>query len=350
METVSIIVPVYNVEPYLVQCLDSIASQSYRNLEVILVDDGSPDGCGLICDEYAAKDSRFSVIHQKNSGVSKARNAALEKVTGKYLTFCDSDDRYAPNWIQCLVTAMEKDTADMVLGGHVHVVDMEESKTICHEAGVFDCRTMNQKIEYCVNRIMNHDHGWEIWARLFQSDIVKNNDIRFCETCQNFAEDLGFTLEYILCATRVTVIREAGYLYTIRSGSMMQSSVGKVKLNSTNEVALSVLQRMQSCFGKAEIKKFLPVFHYLIMQNQYQVIIACGQYRSISEHIKQIKNYDQWKYWTWLVLGCRRELKALLGKRSMQWVMLYTAYHLSGNWPVFALGNELLERAEQRSK
>lgn len=107
MKTVSIIVPVYNVESYLRQCLDSIADQSYRDLEVILVDDGSPDNCGRICDEYAEKDSRFHVIHQKNSGVSKARNAALELVSGKYLTFCDSDDRYMPDWIRGLVSAIE---------------------------------------------------------------------------------------------------------------------------------------------------------------------------------------------------------------------------------------------------
>ena len=89
---ISVIVPVYKVEKYLHRCVDSILNQTYRNLEIILVDDGSPDNCGAICDEYAAKDNRIRVIHQENTGVSAARNAGLEACTGEYVAFVDSDD------------------------------------------------------------------------------------------------------------------------------------------------------------------------------------------------------------------------------------------------------------------
>ena len=349
MKKVSIIVPVYKVEPYLKQCLDSIAAQTYRDLEVILVDDGSPDSCGSICDAYAEADSRFRVIHQQNSGVSRARNAALEKVTGTYLTFCDSDDRYQPDWIECLVAAMEAAAADMAFGGYISVTDGEETDSLCHEPAVYDCETMEQKVSYCVSKILGYQHGWEIWARLFRTDIVRNNGIRFCETCQNFAEDLGFTLEYILCASRIAAVREAGYLYTVRGGSMMQSSIGKVKLNSTNEVALSVLRRLVDCFGEDRTKRIAPVFHYLIMHNQYQAVIDCGQYRNFHQYICQIERYGEWKHWTRRVPGCRKELQNLVGTRKTQWILLFTFYHLHGIWPVFALGNELLERAEKRS-
>ena len=92
IDLISVIVPVYNVEPYLRKCVDSILAQSYSNLEVILVDDGSPDGCGAICDEYAAKDARVRVIHKPNGGVSDARNAGLDIMTGDYVAFVDSDD------------------------------------------------------------------------------------------------------------------------------------------------------------------------------------------------------------------------------------------------------------------
>ena len=92
IDLISVIVPVYNVEPYLRKCVDSILAQSYSNLEVILVDDGSPDGCGAICDEYAAKDARVRVIHKPNGGISDARNAGLDIMTGDYVTFVDSDD------------------------------------------------------------------------------------------------------------------------------------------------------------------------------------------------------------------------------------------------------------------
>ena len=89
---ISVVVPVYKVEPYLRKCLDSIVNQTYRNLEIILVDDGSPDNCGAICDEYAAGDSRIRVIHQENGGVSSARNAGLSAVTGEWVGWVDSDD------------------------------------------------------------------------------------------------------------------------------------------------------------------------------------------------------------------------------------------------------------------
>lgn len=101
-EKISVIVPVYKVEKYLKRCVDSILDQTYENLEIILVDDGSPDASPLICDEYAIKDSRVTVIHQKNSGLSGARNAGIEKATGKYIAFVDSDDYIAPHMYETL--------------------------------------------------------------------------------------------------------------------------------------------------------------------------------------------------------------------------------------------------------
>ena len=91
-EKISIIIPVYKVEAYLPKCLDSVLQQTYRNLEIILIDDGSPDGCGKICDEYSKKDARISVIHKENTGVARARNDGIEAATGAYISFIDSDD------------------------------------------------------------------------------------------------------------------------------------------------------------------------------------------------------------------------------------------------------------------
>lgn len=99
---ISVIVPVYNVESYIHRCIDSILNQTYVNLEIILVDDGSPDNCGQICDEYAQKDNRIIVIHQSNGGLSVARNAGLNKCTGKYIGFVDSDDCIHPEMYERL--------------------------------------------------------------------------------------------------------------------------------------------------------------------------------------------------------------------------------------------------------
>lgn len=111
---VSVIIPVYNVEQYLRRCIDSVLAQTYTDLEIILVDDGSPDGSGAICDEYAAKDSRIKVIHQANAGVSAARNAGMDLASGEYLAFIDSDDFIEPEMYEQMLAAAEKTGADVV--------------------------------------------------------------------------------------------------------------------------------------------------------------------------------------------------------------------------------------------
>lgn len=110
---VSVIVPCYNVEQYLPQCIDSILNQTYQNLEVWLVDDGSPDRCGEICDEYAKKDARIKVINKKNGGLADARNVALDVMTGEYVVFVDSDDYISPTHIEGLYHLIEKYGADV---------------------------------------------------------------------------------------------------------------------------------------------------------------------------------------------------------------------------------------------
>lgn len=111
---ISIIVPVYNVEKYLSRCIESIINQTYTDLEIILVDDGSPDGSGKICDDYAALDSRIKVIHKENGGVSSARNCGIDNSTGEYLTFIDSDDYIEPEMFECIANAISQKDVDIV--------------------------------------------------------------------------------------------------------------------------------------------------------------------------------------------------------------------------------------------
>ena len=120
---VSVIVPIYNVEKYLRKCVDSILNQTYKNLEIILVDDGSPDNCGNICDEYALSDSRIRIIHKKNGGLSDARNAGLDIARGNYILFVDSDDYIDETMVEKLYEALEKEKAEMSLCSFVYVND-----------------------------------------------------------------------------------------------------------------------------------------------------------------------------------------------------------------------------------
>ena len=131
---ISVIVPVYKVEPYLRKCLDSIVNQTYRNLEIILVDDGSPDNCGAICDEYAAGDGRIRVIHQENGGVSSARNAGLSAVTGEWVGWVDSDDWIEPDMYEYLLKNALEQNADIAVCSHYEV--HRETEVFCGWTGV----------------------------------------------------------------------------------------------------------------------------------------------------------------------------------------------------------------------
>ena len=120
-ELISVVVPVYNVEKYIDKCINSIINQTYKNLEIILVDDGSPDNCGKICDEYAKKDNRIKVTHKENGGVSSARNIGIKNATGDWLTFVDADDWIENNFVEQLLKIGNQENAEIVLCGYNRV-------------------------------------------------------------------------------------------------------------------------------------------------------------------------------------------------------------------------------------
>ena len=128
-ELISVVVPVYNVEKYIDKCINSIINQTYKNLEIILVDDGSPDNCGNICDEYAKKDNRIIVIHKENGGLSDARNTGIEVSKGKYITFIDSDDYISDNYVSFLYNLIIEYKADISIGKHYVLYENGEINT-----------------------------------------------------------------------------------------------------------------------------------------------------------------------------------------------------------------------------
>ena len=160
---ISVIIPVYNVEPYLRKCVDSILNQTYRNLEVILVDDGSPDGCPAICDEYAALDHRVRVIHKKNGGLSDARNAGIAVMNGEYLSFVDSDDLLPVNAIKTMMKLAVEENADLVIGGHNR---FEDIPVLNSDVEIFVKRWT--PVEAMADMLRN---GCASWARLYRREL-----------------------------------------------------------------------------------------------------------------------------------------------------------------------------------
>lgn len=344
MAFISVIVPIYKVDHFLPKCIDSILMQTFGDFELILVDDGSPDSCGQICDRYAQKDDRITVIHKKNAGVSAARNTALEIASGQYITFCDSDDYYRPDWLEKLVTAAQKSGADLTMGNYIKVSETDEILgNPKQEAGFFSIQHPQDKVKYCIDKVFGSKHGWEVWTKLFRAEIIREKGIRFCESCGNFAEDLGFVLEYLLYTDCVLCLEDSGYCYRIRSGSMMCTSKDIARLDSVNEVALQFLTTAKQVLP-SELHDTLPIFFFLIMYNQYCRITGTDRYPYLKEELKKIRRYDQWKRNTRAVLRCKKQMKSYLGKNSTSRILILNRYCLHGSWKRFQLMSALFYR------
>ena len=215
---ISVIVPIYNVEKYLKKCVDSIIAQTYSNLEIILVDDGSPDSCGAICDEYAEKDSRIKVVHKENGGLSSARNAGLDIATGEYIGFVDSDDYIASNMYENLFLALygaERAISNCMYVRVTESGDIYPSVVPHTEYEIFSS-------EKFLEELLLHVGDVSVCTKLFLRDVI--GELRFAEGVLN--EDLLFMVEIIEKIDDVRFVGKVGYHYYIREGST-SSGYGK---------------------------------------------------------------------------------------------------------------------------
>lgn len=203
---VSIVVPVYQAEKTLRRCVDSILNQMYEEIELILVDDGSTDESGMICDQYAANDDRVVAIHKENGGVSSARNIGISAATGRFLMFVDSDDEIASDFVQIYIDEQELDTCDIVIGGFTRVLENGESRK---EIPLLNGkRNLDVWQEICKDTSM---FGY-ICSKLFRTDIIKANHLRF-RTDMHAQEDLEFCLSYYNYCISFDFISSSSYYY-----------------------------------------------------------------------------------------------------------------------------------------
>lgn len=169
-ELISVIVPVYNVERYLCRCVDSILHQTYRNLEVLLVDDGSTDASGAICDEYAAQEERVTAVHQKNGGLSAARNAGLERAQGTYLCFVDSDDFLDSRMLETLCRDLQEQDADVAVVGF-RMFEREEELAPAELAVPVQCMTGREAIR---STLVSDELGDFAWNKLYKRELFRD--------------------------------------------------------------------------------------------------------------------------------------------------------------------------------
>lgn len=226
MPKFSLIIPVYNVEAYLSECLESILRQPVEDWEAIVIDDGSPDKSGTIADEYAAKDSRITVIHQENQGVSVARNVGLEKASGRWIWFVDSDDYIVENALDVLSVAIDEKDCDTIFFGLRHQYETSYEDNILERVDGIEKEVFLEKV-YCYTNP----------AMLFTNEIIRHHNIRFTIGVK-MAEDLEFQYKYLCYARKLVSIPECIYIYQHR-GNSATTNVNTNKNNKNDCIAVS---------------------------------------------------------------------------------------------------------------
>lgn len=232
---ISVIVPIYDVEKYLARCVDSIVNQTYKNLEIILVDDGSPDRCPQMCDDYAEKDSRIKVVHKKNGGLSDARNAGMAVATGEYISFIDSDDYVSDDFFECLLDVMNKENSDIA---ECSVVKFYEDNRFDEFSDDLSVKTYDTQDAMSALIAENPFHQ-HVWNKLYKIELVK--DIPYAVGKLN--EDEFWTYRVFGRANKVARINKTMYYYFQRSSSIMGVGYN--------------IRRLDALEGKANRQKYI---------------------------------------------------------------------------------------------
>ena len=250
-DKVSIIVPVYNTAAYLDKCVESIASQTYKNLEVLLIDDGATDGSGKLCDRWAEKDSRIRVIHKENGGLSDARNAGLERATGDYIAFVDSDDHITADMIEKLLRALLSADADMSICNCLQVYEDGTPLPEAEEGQIIRDEVLSG---FAVIEKMPEEMGFLYhiaWNKLYRKELFA--EVRFPKG--KLCEDVFIAHRLLAQCGKVACISDSCYYYVQRTGSILHSKSSKYELHEAeaflDRAFFCSENRLTQCAGHA---------------------------------------------------------------------------------------------------
>lgn len=286
MKKISIIVPVYNVEKYVEKCIQSLINQSYKNIEIILVDDGSNDRSNKIIDEYAKVDSRILTIHQKNKGVSAARNAGLKVATGEYVGFVDPDDYVDYQMYETMLKKIELNMSDLAVCGFSKVTELSDKEEI------FEIKDELLSPKKCVEDLFDFRGGYAIkpsvWNKLFRRDKI--GDLKFDENI-GISEDLKFVVQYILKCNSIVYVKQAFYKNLQRDGSITRSKGKAAQIIKTVEI---------DNFVYDEIKKIYPdlrevVLDWIVQDNRGRYGLVKQEDAEIAKKMKKMIMRNRWR-------------------------------------------------------
>lgn len=277
-ELVSIIVPIYNVEPFLEKCVNSLLNQTYTNIEVILVDDGSPDECPDICDKYREEDHRVKVIHKKNGGLSSARNSGLKVCRGDYIMFVDSDDWIEVDLIEKMVKVMRNNPVQLVTCGRCVTDENYQEKIISGKSEILSVKEVIKK------SIFNNEIGIAAWGKLYKRIILEN--IEFPEG--EIHEDVAIIYHIFNKCSLIYVLDYAGYYYRYNA-----DGISKQQYSKKYDVVLKhVLENEQLINTQyPELKRYTAT---MVSQSCVDMLIKI--IKTEQGYVNFIKQYNDYRY------------------------------------------------------
>ncbi len=264
MPQLSVIIPVYNAEKYLEECVDSIRNQTLKDIEIILIDDGSTDASPEILDRLSNEDERIKIFRKENGGAGLARNLGLEKATGEYIGFVDSDDLTEPEMFETLLTAAREEDADMAMTGARHMggivfAGKDVVKFDFKEKEVFRGNGDMQRLALgTVGALPQEEedsrYGYSIWKNIYKRSIIEENKIRFCSEREFASEDMLFLVDFIFCASCAVGVPGALYIYR-RNESSISKSYSEGRFEKAKRQIAEVKRRLSA---KIEPATFMP--------------------------------------------------------------------------------------------
>lgn len=347
METnslVSIIIPIYNVSRFIDECIASACSQTYTNVEIILVDDGSPDNCPRKCDEWARVDSRIKVIHKPNGGLSDARNAGLDAATGKYIYFLDGDDYIAPDLIETAIKHMNSG-ADMVVFNFNTVQESNEITPVSyHLLQKFQLNNDN-RLDFLLKTLLPGKIGWEAWNRMYSRNVIESNNLRFADNRVIFAEDLYFCLCYCMNANTIISIPHTLYYYRLRADSIMENNQAKLNIGRFNELSKAVYNYIVGHNELSHILGDFPKIHFMLMEHILSIArkkhgFTPKEFRKlVRSDIQDLRYFD---HFTLNHFSAYHKLEGLWTDAILLEKISYYRYLISGNYLSLQIENKFL--------
>lgn len=333
MKKISIIVPVFNGQDYLHRCIESLINQTYKNIEIILVDDGSTDNSGKICDNYALSDKRIRVIHKKNSGPAVARNAGIKISKGEFIFFIDADDFIEKDTFSLLIAGYKKYKADIIIGDFRKIENGVIEQR--HDISFPGSKLLNKQDLVNYSRLyLKKPNKYLLfafsWGRLFKSSIIKENNIFFNEKLHTF-EDVAFNFDYLKYAKAVFFVKKTIYnhsVYDNYSSATMTLGDNPKKLFGYRQALVSISNFLKNRISDAEIKK--EDGHAYISLTIIQLVRICGQIndnnkKNIFQLLRELVNdsnlRDNLKYYS--PLKGESRILPILMKLKLVWPIIF---------------------------